>query len=169
MEAIKTAVFPGSFDPFTKAHQDIVDRGLTLFDRVIIAIGVNSTKKGMFTPEERLSMIRDTFRSYSEERVDVQFFSGLTVDFCKTVRADFILRGMRNVMDFENESAIAQHNRELDATIETVFFTSPGHLSHISSTIVREILVNGGDATRFLPAEVLLHIQRIRKANNTPS
>lgn len=159
MKAITTAVFPGSFDPFTKAHQDLVDRGLTLFDRVIIAIGVNSTKKGMFTPEERLTMIKETFRSYPNDRVDVQFFSGLTVDFCRSVQAEFILRGMRNILDFENENAIAQHNKELDPTIETVFLVSPGKYSHISSTIVREILINGGDASHFLPAEIVHHLR----------
>lgn len=151
----KIAVFPGSFDPLTLAHVDIVNRGLALFDEVIVAIGVNSVKKGMFTPEKRLEMIRHTFRDYSDDRVSAVFFEGLTVDYCRSVGAGFILRGMRNVQDFESERAIAQHNSEMAPDIQTVFLVSPGHYSHISSTIIREILSNRGDASHFVPGAVL--------------
>jgi len=151
----KTAVFPGSFDPITLAHVEIVERGLEIFDKVIIAIGVNSVKKGMFSPEQRLEMIRQTFQNHSEERLSVVFFEGLTVNFCRSENAGYILRGMRNVMDFESERAIAQHNKDLAPEIQTVFLVSPGHYSHISSTIIREILANKGDASPFVPKEIL--------------
>lgn len=152
MNDLKIAVFPGSFDPFTQAHFDLVQRGLNLFDQIIVAIGVNSTKKGMFSPEKRLEMISKTFQD--EERVKTIFFEGLTIDFCKDQGAAYILRGIRNLQDYESERAIAQHNKDMNPSIETVFLLSPGHLSHISSTIIREILVNKGNASRFLPSAV---------------
>lgn len=152
MNNLKIAVFPGSFDPFTQAHFDLVQRSLNLFDQVIVAIGVNSSKKSMFSPEQRLEMISKSFQG--EKRVKTVFFEGLTIDFCTSQGAAYILRGIRNVQDFESERAIAQHNKDMNPAIETVFLLSPGHLSHISSTIVREILVNKGDASHFLPTEV---------------
>lgn len=151
----RIAVFPGSFDPITLAHVDIVDQGLELFDKVIVAIGVNSVKKGMFTPEQRLVMIQQTFRNYPSDRLSVVFFEGLTVEFCKSIDAGFILRGMRNVQDFESERAIAQHNKALAPDINTVYLVSPGQYSHISSTIIREILSNRGDASPFVPEAIL--------------
>ena len=151
----KIAVFPGSFDPITLAHVDIVERGLELFDKVIVAIGVNSIKKGMFSPEQRLEMIQQAFRHHPTDRVKAVFFEGLTVDFCRSENAGFILRGMRNVQDFESERAIAQHNSRLAPDIQTVFLVSPGHYSHISSTIIREILANKGDAGPFVPEAIL--------------
>ncbi|HZH54599.1 MAG TPA: pantetheine-phosphate adenylyltransferase [Sphingobacteriaceae bacterium] len=149
---LKIAVFPGSFDPFTQAHFDLVQRGLNLFDQVIVAIGVNSSKKNMFSLEQRLEMISKTFQD--ETRVKTVFYRGLTIDFCRDQGAQFILRGIRNLQDYESERAIAQHNKALNPALETVFLLSPGHLSHISSTIVREILINKGNASPFLPSTI---------------
>lgn len=154
----KIAVFPGSFDPITLAHVDIVDRGLLLFDKIVVAVGINTTKKGMFAHEDRLQMISDTFKAYSD-RVEVVHFTGLTVDFCQKIGADFILRGMRSINDFESERAIAQNNTELNPQIQTVFLLSEGSKSHISSTIIREILSNKGRVGHLVPAAVVGHVQ----------
>lgn len=155
---MKIAVFPGSFDPITNAHVEIVNRGLLLFDKVIVAIGVNTSKKGMFTHEARLAMIAEVFNQ-EQGRVEVVRFSGLTVDFCQSVGAKFILRGMRSINDFESERAIAQNNLELNPDIQTVFLLSEGSKSHISSTIIREILVNNGDVSHLVPSSVVKHIK----------
>lgn len=155
---MKIAVFPGSFDPITKAHVDVVKRATVLFDKIYVAIGVNTTKKGFFSPEERLAMIKKVFASQAD-MVEAILFEGLTVDFCKKVGAGYILRGMRNATDFEFEKAIALNNSVLAPTIETVFLVSSNGLSHISSTIVREIIVNKGDVSQLVPEAVLAMVR----------
>lgn len=148
---MKRAIFPGSFDPITLGHFDIIKRGITLFDEVIIAIGVNSEKKYMFSVEERTSFIEKAFAN--EPKVKVMTYKGLTVEFCKEVKAKFILRGLRNPADFEFEKAIAHANRRL-ATIETVFLLTSAKTSYISSSIVRDVIKNEGDYTKFVPDSV---------------
>ena len=148
---MKTAVFPGSFDPITLGHYDIIKRGVSLFDKVIVAIGVNAEKKYMFTLEERLHFIRESFKD--EPKVEVITYEGLTIDLCKKVGAKFILRGLRNPADFEFEKAIAHTNRQL-SRIETVFLLTAANTSYISSSIVRDVLRNGGDYTILVPDAV---------------
>lgn len=148
---MKKAVFPGSFDPITLGHIDIIKRALPLFDEIIIAIGVNAKKNYMFTVEQRKKFIENAF--FAEDKIAVQTYTGLTVDYCKTIDADFILRGLRNPADFEFEKAIAQTNRKLSG-IETVFLLTSAETSYISSSIVRDIMRNGGDATSLVPASV---------------
>ena len=148
---MKVAVFPGSFDPITLGHYDIIKRGISLFDKVIVAIGVNAEKKYMFTLEERLGFIRESFKD--EPKVEVITYEGLTIDLCKKVGAKFILRGLRNPADFEFEKAIAHTNRQL-SKIETVFLLTAAKTSYISSSIVRDVLRNGGDYTILVPDSV---------------
>ncbi|WP_159800892.1 pantetheine-phosphate adenylyltransferase [Flavobacterium sp. MK4S-17] len=148
---MKTAVFPGSFDPITLGHYDIIKRGVKLFDKVIIAIGVNAEKKYMFPLEQRQQFIEDAFKN--EPKVEVITYEGLTIDLCKKVGAGFILRGLRNPADFEFEKAIAHTNREL-SKIETVFLLTAAKTSYISSSIVRDVLRNGGDYTILVPDSV---------------
>ncbi|SKB53056.1 Phosphopantetheine adenylyltransferase [Sphingobacterium nematocida] len=149
---MKIAVFPGSFDPFTLAHKDLVDRSLTLFDKVYIAVGVNAEKKGLMDFDQRKKAIEELYKN--EERVVVDLFSGLTVDYCKRIGATFILRGLRNSKDLEYEDAIAQNNLILAPEIETYFLLSRSGTGHISSTIVRDILRNGGPVDSLVPPEV---------------
>lgn len=151
---MKIAVFPGSFDPITKAHIDVVERAAELFDKIYVAVGINTTKKGFFSHEERLAVIKKAFAPQAGS-VEAVLFEGLTVDFCKKVGARYILRGMRNAADFEFEKAIALNNAVLAPAIETVFLVSSSGLSHISSTIVREIIVNKGDVSQLVPEAVL--------------
>ncbi|QBQ41855.1 pantetheine-phosphate adenylyltransferase [Sphingobacterium psychroaquaticum] len=153
---MKVAVFAGSFDPFTFAHQDLVERGLQLFDKIIIAVGVNPSKRGIMAFDDRVSSIALLFAG--NEKIEVQQFQGLTVDFCRRVGASYILRGLRNTNDFEFENAIAQNNLLLAADIETYFLMARSGLGHISSTIVRDILTNGGDTTELVPKEILQFI-----------
>ncbi|MXN90257.1 pantetheine-phosphate adenylyltransferase [Flavobacterium sp. Sd200] len=148
---MKTAVFPGSFDPITLGHYDIIKRGISLFDKVIVAIGVNAEKKYMFDLEDRLSFIREAFKD--EPKIEVITYQGLTIDLCKKVGAKFILRGLRNPADFEFEKAIAHTNRQL-SKIETVFLLTAAKTSYISSSIVRDVLRNGGDYTILVPDSV---------------
>ena len=148
---MKKAIFPGSFDPLTLGHYDIIKRGLPLFDEVIVAIGVNSDKKYMFSLEERKQFIEDAFAD--EPKVKVTTYEGLTVDYCKEIDADFILRGLRNPADFEFEKAIAHTNRELE-NIETVFLLTSAKTSFISSSIVREVIRYNGDYTKLVPKSV---------------
>ena len=148
---MKRAIFPGSFDPLTLGHYDIIKRGLPLFDEVIVAIGVNSDKKYMFSLEERQQFIEDAFAD--EPKVKVTTYEGLTVDYCKEIDADFILRGLRNPADFEFEKAIAHTNRELE-NIETVFLLTSAKTSFISSSIVREVIRYNGDYTKLVPKSV---------------
>ncbi len=153
-EMQKTAVFPGSFDPFTIGHESIVRRAVDLFDKVIIAVGYNSEKGGYFPLEKRIEWIENVFRD--EPVVEITWYSGLTVDFCREKKALYILRGLRTSADFEFERAIAQVNNAMDCNIETVFFlTRPEH-TPINSTIVRDIIRHGGDASRFVPEGVNL-------------
>lgn len=145
----RIAVFPGSFDPITKGHEDIVKRSVPLFDQVVVAIGINSSKNYFFSLEKRMEFIRKTFEN--EPRIQVESYSGLTIEFCKSIGAQFILRGLRTSADFEFERGIAQMNKAMATGIETVFMlTAPG-LSAINSTIVRDILRYGGDAAQFVP------------------
>ncbi|PCJ80582.1 MAG: pantetheine-phosphate adenylyltransferase [Flavobacteriales bacterium] len=146
---IKTAVFPGSFDPITKGHESIVKRALPLFDEVVVAIGMNASKNHFFSLEKRKAWIEQVFAS--EPKVKVETYEGLTVDFCKTINANYILRGLRTSADFEFERTIAQMNYAMDNGIETVFIVSTPELSAINSTIVRDILRHGGDAIPFVP------------------
>lgn len=148
---MKRAVFPGSFDPITLGHSDIINRGLHLFDEIIIAIGINADKKYMFELEERVSFIENLFED--EPKVKVMTYSGLTVDFCKKQKASFILRGLRNPADFEFEKAIAHTNRLL-SEIETVFLLTSVRTSYISSSIVRDVMRNDGNYKLLVPKTV---------------
>jgi pantetheine-phosphate adenylyltransferase len=148
---MKRAIFPGSFDPITLGHYDIIQRGISLFDEVIIAIGENAEKSYMFTMEQRMGFIEEAFKD--EKRIRVTSYRGLTVDFCQKVHADFILRGLRNPADFEFEKAIAHTNRKL-SEIETVFLLTSSGKSYISSSIVRDVIRNGGDYTVLVPDTV---------------
>ena len=150
---MKRAIFPGSFDPITLGHFDIIKRGIGLFDELIIAIGVNADKKYMFSQEERKEFITEAFRG--EDKIRVMTYSGLTIDFCREVNADFILRGLRNSGDFEFEKAIAHTNRKL-SDIETVFLLTSSAHSYISSSIVRDVIRNGGDISTLVPPTVKL-------------
>ncbi|WBU89962.1 pantetheine-phosphate adenylyltransferase [Cellulophaga omnivescoria] len=148
---MKRAIFPGSFDPLTLGHTDIINRGITLFDEVIIAIGINADKKYMFTLEQRMQFISEAFKE--EPKIKVMTYEGLTVEFCKKVDAHFILRGLRNPADFEFEKAIAHTNRKL-SEIETVFLLTSSGKSYISSSIVRDVIRNNGDYTSLVPDTV---------------
>ena len=143
------AVFPGSFDPITKGHENIVRRALPLFDRIIVAVGHNVDKKSLFSIEQRMDFIRTTFADTPD--ITVETYEGLTVDFCKKHRVNFLLRGLRSIADFEFERNIALINKELLPNLETVFMFTEPEYSHISSTVVRDVLCHGGDVARFLP------------------
>ncbi len=148
---MKKAIFPGSFDPITLGHYDIIKRGVTLFDEIIVAIGINADKKYMFSLEERKKFIEDSFKD--EPRIKVVTYEGLTVDLCKKIDVEFILRGLRNPADFEFEKAIAHTNRDL-APIETVFLLTAAKTSYIASSIVRDVIRNNGDYTKLVPKSV---------------
>ena len=150
---MKRALFPGSFDPLTLGHYDIIKRGVTLFDEVIVAIGINADKKYMFSLEQRKKFIEDTFAD--EPKITVVTYQGMTVDFCKKIGVEFILRGLRNPADFEFEKAIAHTNRDL-APIETVFLLTSAQTSYISSSIVRDVIRNNGDYTKLVPKSVVV-------------
>lgn len=146
----RVAIFPGSFDPFTIGHESIVKRALPLFDKIVIMIGYNTNKKSFFPVEKRKDWIKQVFAN--EPKVEVESHEGLTVDFCKKVNASYILRGLRTSADFEYERAIAQINKKMLPQIESVFLlTMPEH-TPVNSTIVRDIILHGGDASMFLPA-----------------
>ena len=157
MQIVKTpilmrkAIFPGSFDPITLGHEDIIKRGISLFDEIVIAIGINADKKYMFPLEDRKRFIEETFKN--EPKVTVITYEGLTIDLCKKIDADFILRGLRNPADFEFEKAIAHTNRHL-SQIETVFLLTAARTSYISSSIVRDVLRNGGEYEKLVPKAV---------------
>jgi len=148
----KIAVFPGSFSPFTVGHQSVVDRALPLFDKVIIAIGINSEKNEFFSIEERMKWIESVYDK--NEKIEIKRYEGLTVDFCENEGANFILRGLRDSHDFKFEKNIAQMNKDLNSKIETIFIITPPEMSHISSSLIRDIIKNGGDVSQFLPKEI---------------
>ena len=149
---MKRAVFPGSFDPITLGHVDIIKRAIPLFDEIIIAIGINADKKYMYSPEQRQAFMEEVFSD--EAKIKTETYIGLTVDYCKKIDATFILRGLRNPADFEFEKAIAQTNRKLSG-IETVFLLTSAETSFISSSIVRDILRNNGDVSVLVPDVVI--------------
>ena len=148
----RICLFPGTFDPITLGHVDVINRAMPLFDKLIIGVGINATKQPMFTIEQRTQWIHDIYED--DPRLEVYGYEGLTVDFCRKVNAHFILRGIRYISDFEYEKAIADMNRMLVPDIETVFLTCSPLYSTISSTLVRDVIRNGGNARMFLPAEV---------------
>jgi len=149
---MKTAIFPGSFDPFTSGHLDVLHSALGLFDKVIVAVGYNSAKSGFFDPAIRVEIIKEAVKGIPN--VEVCSYTGLTVDLCKEKSAYFIVRGLRTTTDFELESVIAQANRKMEPEILSVFVPAQHEYSFISSTVVRDVLVNGGDASQFLPEGV---------------
>ena len=148
---MKKAIFPGSFDPFTLGHLDILKRSLLLFDEIIVGVGKNINKKTMFSEKQRVSFIKDCFKN--EPKIKVESYDGLTIDFCKKNDANFIVRGIRNNGDFEFEKAIARTNRKL-SKIETVFLLTSAKTSFISSGIVRELIINNGDYKLLVPMSV---------------
>ncbi len=151
----RIAIFPGSFDPITKGHENLIRRALPLFDKVIVAIGINAEKKYMFTLEERMNWIKQTFSF--EDRVEVGSYQGLTVNYCRSVGAMHIIRGLRNAEDFQFEKSIAQMNRELAQEVDTVFLVTNPEYAAYSSSIVRDIHRNGGDVSKFIPNSIQLN------------
>ena len=148
----RICLFPWTFDPVTLGHVDIIDRSLPLFDKLVVGIGLNASKSLMFSAEQRLKWIKEIYKD--QPKVEGAIYEGLTVNFCKTIGAKFIIRGIRYVSDFEYEKTIADANRTLDKTIETIFLTGEPKYTSVASTIVRDIIRNGGDASHFLPAAV---------------
>lgn len=148
----RICLFPGTFDPLTLGHTDIIDRALPLFDKLVIGIGRNSNKKPMFSEQQRLKWIKEIYKN--NPKVEVLAYDGLTVSCCQKVGANFILRGIRYVNDFEYEKAIADMNRSIDNNIETVFLTCLPKFTSVASTLVRDVLRNGGDVSAFLPDNV---------------
>ncbi|MDX9772473.1 MAG: pantetheine-phosphate adenylyltransferase [Bacteroidales bacterium] len=148
----RIAVFPGSFDPFTVGHESIVKRALKLFDKVIIAVGENAEKKTLFTIEMRIRMISKVFEG--ESRVEITGFRGMTVDFCRKYKARYIVRGLRTAADFEYERAMGHMNWKMAPEIDTVFLLTSTEHTPVNSTIVRDIIKNGGDASAFVPASI---------------
>jgi pantetheine-phosphate adenylyltransferase len=159
---MRIALFPGTFDPVTFGHIDIIERSLPLFDRLFIGIGVNANKAPMFSAEQRVEWLDNIFKN--EPKIRSVIYEGLTVECCKRVKANYILRGIRYVNDFEYEKAIADMNRSLDENIETVFLTCLPKYTSVASTLVRDVIRNGGDVSQFVPDPVLRTIQQ----NNSP-
>lgn len=154
---MRIALFPGTFDPITIGHIDIIQRALPLFDKLIIGIGRNANKTAMFSEEMRLNWIKELYKN--ESKVSSVVYEGLTVECCKKVGANFIIRGIRYVSDFEYEKAIADMNRSLDNNIETVFLTCLPQYTSVASTLVRDVLKNGGDVIPFVPPIVAKDLQ----------
>ena len=148
----RICLFPGTFDPITLGHVDVIERAANLFDKLVIGVGINASKQPMFTVEQRTSWIKEIFRN--DPRIEVTGYEGLTVDYCQQIDARFILRGIRYISDFEYEKAIADMNRMLVPGIETIFLTCSPLYSTISSTLVRDVIRNGGNASMFVPKEV---------------
>ncbi|HEX8356635.1 MAG TPA: pantetheine-phosphate adenylyltransferase [Segetibacter sp.] len=153
----RICLFPGTFDPVTLGHIDIINRSLGLFDKLIVGIGKNTSKAEMYSAEKRLNWLKEIYKD--EPKVDAMVYEGLTVECCKRIDARFILRGIRYVNDFEYEKAIADMNRSLDPSIETIFLTCLPKYTSVASTLVRDVIRNGGDVTQFLPEKVLQSLQ----------
>ena len=145
----KTALFPGSFDPFTRGHKDLVDRGLQIFDRIVIGVGRNYSKQGLLSTEQKIRLIEDSFKN--EPRVSVELYEELTVDFCRKRDIKFLLRGMRNAQDFEYERNMMQINNMLDSELMTVMLFTRPEYEAVSSSVVRELMAYGKDVAEFLP------------------
>lgn len=152
----RTAIFPGSFDPFTLGHMDVLQSALKLFDRIYVAVGYNHLKQGFLPPQTRVRLIGDAVRPLVEKGADIEVLSymGLTIDLCREKGSDFIIRGLRTTTDFELESVIAQANRKMRPETVTVFIPASHAYSFISSTVVRDVIINGGDAAPFLPSGI---------------
>ena len=157
----RIALFPGTFDPVTFGHLDIIERASPLFDKLFIGIGVNVNKAPMFSAEQRVAWLEELFAK--DAKIEVVMYEGLTVECCKKIGANYILRGIRYVNDFEYEKAIADMNRSLDGGIETVFLTCLPKFTSVASTLVRDVIRNGGDVSQFVPDVVL---KTIKKASN---
>ena len=157
----RICLFPGTFDPVTFGHINIVERALPLFDKFYIGIGVNVNKEPMFSAEQRKGWFNEIFKN--ESKVDVIVYEGLTVDCCKKIHANYVLRGIRYVNDFEYEKAIADMNRTLDENVETFFLTCLPQFTSVASTLVRDVIRNGGDVSQFVPEVVLKSVQAIGK------
>lgn len=151
----RTALFPGSFDPFTAGHFNILNRALTMFDRVVVAIGINQDKRGFFSNEQKIDIIKQATLGL-KDRVEVIEYDGLTIDVCKQLNIKHIVRGVRNMIDFENERAIADANRRLYPEVETIIIPTAQEYAHISSSAVRDILRHNGDTSLFEPSGVKL-------------
>jgi pantetheine-phosphate adenylyltransferase len=149
----RNCLYPGTFDPVTLGHIDIINRSLPLFDKVVVGIGINASKNPMFTADQRKLWFEDIYKD--QPKVEVATYDGLTVKFCQAIGANFILRGIRYVSDFEYEKTIADANRTMDRHIETIFLTGEPKYTSVASTIVRDIIRNGGDASPFLPEAVI--------------
>ena len=149
---LNTAIFPGSFSPFSLGHKSIVEQALPLFDKIIIAIGINPKKNEYFSIQERIEWINKVF--HNNPKIEIKRYEGLTVDFCKREKVKFIIRGLRDSHDFKFEKNIAQMNKELNNQIETIFFVTPPCFSHISSSLIRDIISNGGEIKQFIPEEI---------------
>tara|TARA_B100000614_G_C14515171_1_gene480215 strand:+ start:780 stop:1244 length:465 start_codon:yes stop_codon:yes gene_type:complete len=148
----KIAIFPGSFSPFTIGHKSVVDKMLPLFDKIIIGVGTNSSKKELYDIEKRINWINSVYKE--NNKVETKEYVGLTVDFCIQENAKYIIRGIRDANDFTYEKKIANMNRSLNSNVETIFVLTPSNYSHISSTLIRDIIKNKGDVIRFLPKEI---------------
>ncbi len=157
---MRIALFPGTFDPITLGHVDIIDRALPLFDKLVVGIGRNSNKQPMFDEELRLAWVRETYKDNS--KVSAIVYEGLTIDCCKAIGAKFILRGIRYVNDFEYEKAIADMNRTLDDGIESIFLTCSPPFAFVASTLVRDVYRNQGDVRAFIPPAVLQHLYPVK-------
>jgi pantetheine-phosphate adenylyltransferase len=154
---LRICLFPGTFDPVTLGHIDIINRAIPLFDKIYVGIGINSSKSPMFSAEQRMEWFKEIYKD--EPNVESVIYDGLTVNYCKTINAHFILRGIRYVSDFEYEKTIADANRTLDPDIETIFLTGEPKYTSVASTIVRDIIRNGGNASLFLPEVVNISLQ----------
>ena len=154
---MRIALFPGTFDPVTFGHTDIIDRALPLFDKLYIGVGMNANKQPMFPAEVRVQWLNELY--HNESKVEAVMYDGLTVECCKRIKANYIVRGIRYVNDFEYEKAIADMNRSLDGGIETIFLTCLPQYTSVASTLVRDVLRNGGDVSQFVPGIVLQTIR----------